>query len=72
MKIFIAGHKGMVGNAINDALRKNTDYEIITKEKSELNLLNQNQVENFFRKNKVDQIYIAAAKVGIILCSHIC
>ncbi len=70
MKIFIAGHKGMVGNAINDALRKNTDYEIITKEKSELNLLNQNQVENFFRKNKVDQIYIAAAKVGGIFANN--
>ncbi len=70
MKIFIAGHKGMVGNAINNAIRKNTDYEIITKEKSELNLLNQNQVENFFRKNKVDQIYIAAAKVGGIFANN--
>ena len=62
-KIFIAGHRGMVGSALI-RLFKNQDVEIITKNRAELDLLNQNQVQNFFKDEKIDQVYLAAAKVG--------
>lgn len=62
-KIFIAGHKGMVGSAIIRQL-KNQDVEIITKNRTELDLLKQHNVQDFFKKEKIDQVYLAAAKVG--------
>ena len=62
-RIFIAGHKGMVGSALVRLLQKK-DVEFIIKERKELNLLNQQDVQNFFRKEKIDQVYLAAAKVG--------
>ena len=62
-KIFVAGHKGMVGSAIVRLL-KNEDVEIITKDRSELDLLNQQDVQDFFQYEKIDQVYLAAAKVG--------
>jgi GDP-L-fucose synthase len=62
-RIFVAGHKGMVGSAITRLL-KNQDVEIITKDRSELDLLNQGSVQNFFEHEKIDQVYLAAAKVG--------
>jgi len=62
-KIFIAGHKGMVGSALVRLL-KIKKVKIITKEKKELNLLNQKKVQAFFKNNKIDQVYLAAAKVG--------
>ena len=62
-KIFIAGHNGMVGSALVRYL-KDQDVEIITRDRIELNLLNQKNVESFFKKEKIDQIYLAAAKVG--------
>ena len=62
-KIFIAGHKGMVGLALVRLLKKKK-VEIITKEKKELNLLNQKKVQTFFKNIKINQIYLAAAKVG--------
>jgi len=62
-RIFVAGHKGMVGSAIVRLL-KNQDVEIITKDRSELDLLNQGSVQNFFEHEKIDQVYLAAAKVG--------
>jgi len=62
-KIFIAGHKGMVGSALVRLLKRKK-VEIITKEKKELNLLNQKKVQTFFKNNKIDQVYLAAAKVG--------
>jgi GDP-L-fucose synthase len=61
--IFIAGHNGMVGSALIRQL-KNKDVKIITKDRSELNLLNQQDVQDFFKNYKIDQIYLAAAKVG--------
>ena len=63
LKIFVAGYKGMVGSALVRFL-KNDDVDLIIKDKSELNLLNQNQVQNFFENYKIDQVYLAAAKVG--------
>jgi GDP-L-fucose synthase len=62
-RIFVAGHKGMVGSAITRLL-KNQDIEIITKDRSELDLLNQQDVQKFFEHEKIDQVYLAAAKVG--------
>jgi len=62
-KIFVAGHKGMVGSAIVRLL-KNEDVEIISKDRSELDLLNQQDVQKFFEHEKIDQVYLAAAKVG--------
>jgi len=62
-KIFVAGHKGMVGSALVRLLKRKK-VEIITKEKKELNLLNQKKVQLFFKNNKIDQVYLAAAKVG--------
>jgi GDP-L-fucose synthase len=62
-KIFIAGHKGMVGSALARLLN-DQDTEVITKDKKELDLLNQRNVENFFKNEKIDQVYLAAAKVG--------
>ena len=63
LKIFIAGHNGMVGSALVRLLKKQ-DAEIITANRTELNLLNQAEVQNFFKENKIDQVYLAAAKVG--------
>ena len=62
-RIFVAGHKGMVGSAITRLL-KNQDVEIIAKDRSELDLLNQQDVQDFFQYEKIDQVYLAAAKVG--------
>ena len=62
-KIFIAGHKGMVGSALVRLLKRKK-VKIITKEKKELNLLNQKKVQSFFKNNKIDQVYLAAARVG--------
>ena len=61
--IFIAGHKGMVGSALVRFLKRKK-VKIITKEKKELNLLDQKKVQSFFKNNKIDQVYLAAAKVG--------
>ena len=63
-KIYIAGHNGMVGSAILRNLQQNPHIEIITKSKNDLDLTNQNQVTDFFSKEKPDQVYLAAAKVG--------
>ena len=62
-RIFIAGHKGMVGSTLVRIL-KNQKVKIITKDRSELDLLNQQDVKNFFKDEKIDQVYLAAAKVG--------
>mgnify|MGYP001192625447 CR=1 FL=1 len=68
-KIFIAGHKGMVGSALVNIL-KIQNVEIITKDRKELDLLNQYEVQNFFKKKKIDQVYLAAAKVGGIYANN--
>jgi len=68
-KIFITGHNGMVGSALVRLL-KNKDFETITKDKSELDLLNQHAVENYFKNEKIDQVYLAAAKVGGIYANN--
>ncbi|CAN1606759.1 WcaG Nucleoside-diphosphate-sugar epimerases [Candidatus Pelagibacterales bacterium] len=69
LKIFVAGHKGMVGSAIVRLL-KNQDVEIITKDRIELDLLNHGSVQKFFEHKKIDQVYLAAAKVGGIYANN--
>lgn len=68
-KIFIAGHNGMVGSALVRQL-KNEKVKIVTKNRKELDLLNQTKVQDFFEKNKFDQVYLAAAKVGGIYSNN--
>lgn len=63
-KVYIAGHQGMVGSAIKRALEKRADVELITQSRTELDLSNQADVENFFQTQRIDEIYLAAAKVG--------
>jgi GDP-L-fucose synthase len=65
--IYVPGHKGMVGSAIIRELKKQGYNNIITKTKTELNLLHQNDVLDFFKKNKPEYVFLAAAKVGGIL-----
>ena len=62
--IFIAGHNGMVGSAIIRQLQQDSTNIIITASRSELDLINQQAVNRFFADNKIDQVYLAAAKVG--------
>ncbi len=66
MKIFVAGHRGMVGSAIVRELEKVEDpsLEIRTRAHSELDLTDQAAVRRFFEINEIDQVYLAAAKVG--------
>lgn len=63
-KIFIAGHNGLVGSAIHRFLNKKSNLEIFTANREELDLTSQEQVNNFFKLNKFDEVYLAAAKVG--------
>jgi GDP-L-fucose synthase len=64
IKVFVAGHRGMVGSAIIRQLEQDANNQIITATRSELDLTNQQAVNNFFADNKIDQVYLAAAKVG--------
>lgn len=69
-RVFVAGHQGMVGSAIVRALEKAGDAEIITRSRSELDLLDQVAVFRFFNQNAVDEVYLAAAKVGGIWANN--
>lgn len=63
-RIFIAGHNGMVGSAIMRLLKQNPENQILTASRTELDLLNQQSVSHFFFDQQIDQVYLAAAKVG--------
>ena len=63
-KIFVAGHRGLVGSAIVRKLKKKGYKKIITISRSELDFTNQKKVYNFVKKIKPDFVFIAAAKVG--------
>jgi len=69
-KIYIAGHRGMVGSAICRALQKRGHGNIITRTHAELDLTNQAAVNAFFEQEKPDQVYLAAAKVGGIYANN--
>lgn len=63
-RIFVAGHRGMVGSAIVRQLRAKGYSNILTVTRSELNLLDQQQVREYIADSNIDQVYLAAAKVG--------
>ena len=63
-KIFIAGHAGMVGSAIIRQLEKDPSNNILTATRGELDLTNQQAVNNYFAEHDIDEVYLAAAKVG--------
>lgn len=67
INVFVAGHRGMVGSAIVRQLETSEEYNIITCSREQLNLLSQAEVEEYFQLNKIDQVYLAAAKVGGII-----
>jgi len=62
--IFVAGHNGMVGSAIGRRLAKENDVDLLLSSRTTCDLRNQAQVEEFFSKNAIDEVYLAAAKVG--------
>ena len=63
-KIYIAGHKGMVGSAIQRKLEKEGFTNLITRTSKELDLCNQQAVKDFFAKEKPEYVFLAAARVG--------
>jgi len=69
-KIYVAGHKGLVGSAILRKLKAKGYKKIIVADKKKLDLTNQSKVYNFIKKNKPDFIFLAAAKVGGILSNQ--
>ncbi|MGN1235295.1 MAG: GDP-L-fucose synthase family protein [Christensenellaceae bacterium] len=66
-KIYVAGHRGMVGSAIVRALEREGYTNIVTRTHGELNLCRQDEVESFFEQEKPDYVFLAAAKVGGIM-----
>ncbi len=68
-KIYVAGHRGMVGSAIVRELRRQGYSNIVTRTHAELNLCRQEQVEAFFAAEKPEYVFLAAAKVGGIVAN---
>ncbi|CAB3827225.1 GDP-L-fucose synthase [Achromobacter animicus] len=69
-RVFVAGHRGMVGAAITRELHRRGYENVLTRSRAELDLENQNQVHRFFSTTPVDVVYLAAAKVGGILANQ--
>ncbi len=69
-RIFIAGHRGMVGSAIRRQLEQRGDVELVLRTRDELNLLDSRAVHDFFASERIDQVYLAAAKVGGIVANN--
>tara|TARA_B110000438_G_scaffold169307_1_gene161822 strand:- start:29303 stop:30262 length:960 start_codon:yes stop_codon:yes gene_type:complete len=63
-KIYVAGHRGMVGTAIVNTLQAQGHSNIVTRTHSELDLINQSAVNDFFETERPEQVYMAAARVG--------
>lgn len=70
-KIYVAGHNGMVGSAIVRNLEEKGYKNLVFKTKEELDLTNQNEVKEFFQKEKPEYVFLAAAKVGGIHANNI-
>jgi GDP-L-fucose synthase len=69
-KIYIAGHRGMVGSALERRLRKDGYENIVTRTSKELDLRNQQAVNDFFETEKPEYVFLAAAKVGGIVANN--
>ena len=63
-RIFVAGHSGLVGSAIVRRLRAKGDCEIVLRDHCELDLVRQGEVDKFFKEEHIDQVYLAAGRVG--------
>ncbi len=68
--VFVAGHRGMVGSALVRHLQKLEGVEVLTANRRELDLTNQLSVSSFFERNEIDEVYLAAAKVGGIFANN--
>jgi GDP-L-fucose synthase len=66
-RIYVAGHRGMVGSAIVRQLTQQADVELVLRTRAELDLTDQTAVNKFFAEESIDQVYLAAAKVGGIV-----
>ena len=66
-KIYVAGHRGMVGSAIVRELKNQGYFNIVTRTHKELDLTRQDAVEKFFEEEQPDYVFLAAAKVGGIM-----
>jgi len=69
-RIFVAGHRGMVGSAIVRQLEQRGNVELVVRNRDELNLLDAGAVQAFFAEQRIDQVYLAAAKVGGIVANN--
>lgn len=69
-RVFVAGHNGMVGSAIVRQLEKQPDVELVLRSRKELDLLSQSAVAEFFATENIDEVYLAAAKVGGIVANN--
>lgn len=69
-RVFVAGHRGMVGSAIVRQLEQRADIELVFRDRTQLDLLDSNAVQAFFRDSQIDQVYLAAAKVGGIVANN--
>jgi GDP-L-fucose synthase len=69
-RVFVAGHRGMVGSAIVRLLDADEQVEVVTATRSELDLVNQQAVNSFFATQVIDEVYLAAAKVGGISANN--
>ena len=70
-KIYVAGHRGLVGSAILENLQSKGYQNIVTRTHKELDLTNQKQVSDFFKQEKPDYVFLAAAKVGGIIANNV-
>ncbi len=68
-KIYIAGHRGLVGSAIERRLKRDGYANLVTKTRTELDLLDQKSVQDFFVTEKPEYVFLAAAKVGGIMAN---
>ena len=69
-KIYVAGHKGLVGSALTRALRAREYNNLILKTREELDLIDQKAVADFFAEEKPEYVFLAAAKVGGIMANN--